>query len=136
MTDEAMIIVPVVGIIAVVVIMGLAIRKSRKPLSVEIGKKAEYQVVCGARIDSINTTYPFIRVSLYDTFMVVSGLRSFVLYYSEIQDARISSGLMGLRKGVEIVHTNVNVPAQILLLSSVNNELLNSIKGKIRPEGR
>jgi len=75
------------GVIASLgVLIGLIViyQKSLQKDENEKNREAIYTETTGARIDDLNLTLPFVRVSLYSDFFVISYYHKIIFRYSEI----------------------------------------------------
>ncbi len=75
--------VPVLFII-IASILGSIYYRSTKKASIEIGKKPLYTERCAGKVGKLYYKGPFIRVAIYDTFMVVSYLKQLVIHFDNI----------------------------------------------------
>jgi len=70
----------------------------------------------GARIDLLNLTYPFVRLSVYKDFFVISYSKKLVFMKEEVLEFKIISG--GLSSGVQIIHNKNTIPKKIIIWTS------------------
>ena len=96
------------------------IRNSRRLASEEVGLTPILSEICGGRIGHIKYTTPFVRVTLYQSLLVVAARRTVVLQAGQIdrivfeRDRR--SAAFG--KTVNIHHSSSAVRSPICLYSS------------------
>jgi hypothetical protein len=78
---------PLIVIGFIIFIMGLfalIIWNSGRRHPMEKNKLADYQERCGGRFGVLNMTYPFVRVSFYDTFFVIGHFKKILIRYTHI----------------------------------------------------
>ncbi len=68
----------------VIVILGYILISSRRQSGSESNLTPIHKEICGARIGAWNYTIPFVRLSVYDDFLVVSYSKKIVLKFNEI----------------------------------------------------
>lgn len=75
-----------------------------------------YTEVCAARIGPRNWSIPFVRLTLYPAFVVVSYARKIILPYDTIDKIAIERYILG--RGVRIYHHQLNTPERLIIWSS------------------
>ena len=88
-------------------------RGLRDPL--EAGLEPLHQEVCGGAFGRIRRSAPFVRVALYDDFVVIAYSRRIVLHYGEIEHVHLD----GTRapRAVRLVHHRNDLPEEIAIWS-------------------
>jgi hypothetical protein len=117
--------IPLVGFfvilgVAAVVFEIFTIRRDRKA-DVEKDQTPLHTEICGARIDLQNWSTPFVRLTLYSTFAVISYARKVVLPYEVVDDVTTFGSFLG--DGVRIHHHQPNTPERLIIWSSDTNGL-------------
>ncbi|MEZ4869592.1 MAG: hypothetical protein R3C14_50170 [Caldilineaceae bacterium] len=99
-------------------------------LSAEQGKTPIFTQTSGGRVGWLNYRGPFIRLSLYEEFLVIRCWQSIVLRYDEIDRVELPKwfGLIG--DGVRIVHHG-QAPIRIHLGSGDATRLKNLIEARL-----
>lgn len=95
----------------------------------EKGLTPIYQEVGGGRFDGVNYTLPFVRISIYDRFLVVSYSRKILLNWNDIKEATLEKHLIST--GIRILHNRSDIPKLIILWSKKPEKLLESIQSKL-----
>lgn len=104
-----------------VVIILVSIRKNDK----EKGLTPIYSERCGGQFGFVNATFPFVRLSLYSDFLVVSCYGKIIIEYARIRELR-DIGFLGT--GLEIVTTNQNKYGQTTIATFNRSIIKNIIK--------
>lgn len=99
----------------------LSIRKSER----EKGLTPLYSERCGGRFGFVQATFPFVRLSLYDDFLVLSCYGKIIIEYARIRELR-DVGLLG--SGLEIVTTNPGKYGQPIIGTMNKSEIKRIIK--------
>jgi len=95
-----------------VIFLSLLIKRSLK-MAVEKGLTPIFTTKCGGQIGSLGYSPPFIRLALYDDFIVISGFRKIQLKYEDINRLVLKS--LYWYKGFEIWHANSSLPPDLSL---------------------
>ena len=90
-------------------------RRDRKA-EIEAGETPLHDEICGARIDLKNWTMPFVRLTLYPKFAVISYAQKIVLPYGAIDSVAIEKVIAG--RGVRIRHHHPGVPERLIIWST------------------
>lgn len=88
---------------------------------IEIERDAEHHYTercAGLAGNGVRYKGPFVRLSIYREFLVLSHLQTYVLPFDRIDSVEVESGLVG--KGLRIVHSKAGVGA--VRLSVANPE--------------
>lgn len=99
-------------------------------LSEEKGLTPVYQEVGGGRFDGVNYTLPFVRISIYDRFLVISYSRKILLTWNDISEVTLEEHLIST--GIRILHNRSDIPKLIILWSKKPERLLESIQSKLQ----
>jgi len=94
----------------------------------EKGANHIYTSRCGGEFGLIKLSVPFIRLSLYDDFLVISHWTRTVLEYKHIRSLE-KYGLFG--DGILIMTTNIEKYGQPIIWSYNHKKLLEFLKKKI-----
>ncbi len=116
--------------IIVLIVFFYFIKKRDVLLDIEKSKIASYQEICGGRFNGFNLTWPFVRVSIYDSFIVISYVKKIVLTYEEIDS--IFSKRYFISHGIHIQHHKKGVPKNIIIGSTDRDKVLNIINPKLK----
>ncbi len=113
------------------VIIGLTVIyiKSLQLSKDEENQEAIHTETTGMRLNDINLTLPFVRVSLYSDFFVISYYDKIVFRYSEI--SKIAIEQVGLSKGIRIYHYKYGVPEKLIIWSTDNEYLFTKIQDQM-----
>ena len=87
-----------------------------------------YSERCGGRFGLINFTVPFVRLALYEDFMVISCWTRRTIEYKNIRRLQ-GRGLLDI--GIEIVTININKYGQPIIWSFNQRQIMNIINEKI-----
>lgn len=118
---------PIIIILLVIIIMILVYFKARKPLEIEIGKTPVFSETCGAWIGNRNSTFPFVRIALYQDFAVITNLsKHIVLDYKDIMD--VTEYIKYLKHGVKIAHNRKDLHERIVIWSFNQYNLIKVLK--------
>jgi hypothetical protein len=84
--------------------------------ALEEGREPLYQEVCGGAFGEVRRSAPFVRVALYDDFLVIGYSRRIVLRYAEIAHVHLD----GTRcpRAVRLHHHRHDLPEEIALWST------------------
>ncbi len=122
------------GIIILVFIFIL--RQKKRPHPLESGRSPLYEDnSCGGLIGAVRSTMPFVRVSVYEDFLVVGSARgSILLRYDEISGVAVER--VYFTKGVVIRHRRADAPERIVIWSSNRDDLLKHIESAMGKPSR
>lgn len=76
---------------------------SGKKTDKEKGLTPIYTERCGGRFGFVQATFPFVRISLYENFLVIRSYGKLTIEYARIKELR-DVGFLGM--GLEIITTN------------------------------
>ncbi|MGZ4033557.1 MAG: hypothetical protein ACXVPU_00570 [Bacteroidia bacterium] len=79
-----------------------------------------YSVQCGGSFGFVRASFPFVRLSLYSDFLVISSYGKIIIDYSRIRELR-DVGLFG--SGLEIVTTNPDKYGQPIISTFNRSEI-------------
>jgi len=84
--------------------------------ALEDGRQPLHQEVCGGAFGKTRRSSPFVRVALYDEFLVIGYSRRLVLRYEEIEHVHLD----GTRwpRAVRLQHRRQDLPAEIAIWST------------------
>jgi hypothetical protein len=97
----------------------------------EDGASPLHNEICGARIDLKNWSIPFVRLTLYPTFALLSYAKKIILPYDTIDSVTIERGIIG--RGVRIRHHQLNAPERLIIWSSDVDRLRKKLSNLIGP---
>lgn len=69
-----MVFIPIVFVVILIVLLVVAVRSPKSRIEKEAGLTPKFEEICGGRIDMMNYTYPLVRHSIYDDFIVIKCL--------------------------------------------------------------
>jgi len=125
-------VIPLIMLPLVFVLLILAVIYVRTPLDIEKSKQPIYSEICGGFIGFSNSTYPFVKISMYDEFLVIKKLfNTVVLNYSDITDVSIGQLTM-IRHGVKITHNRSDIPERIFIWSFNQNILFEKLQNILK----
>lgn len=89
--------------------MVIAYQKSKKPTREEIGIPCVYTEQVGARFDKTYLSIPFVRVTAYTHFSVISSWRyKIILKKGDVESIELKKGLIS--EGLQINHRLMGIP--------------------------
>lgn len=97
------------------------IEKNLKPIHVEY---------CGGRFGWTNLTFPFVRLAIYNDFIVISYVNKIHLLLSEINRLEVKRHLFS--KGLHIYHTRRDAPQDIIIWSTNCDGIKKLIESRIQ----
>ncbi len=98
--DSGLLTLAVVAVAAAHVVGGNYAARRRAPI--ERSRVPDYEQMCAGRVGwFMGANYPAIRLSLYDTFMVVGFFRPMVVPYKDIVRTEIQRDLLSRRLVIE-----------------------------------
>ena len=119
---------------AIAAVFAISIRNSRRRAPEEFGLTPVLSETCGGRVGRIRYTTPFVRVTLYETLLVVAAIRPIVLYGTDIErivfERDRHSAAFG--KTVNIHHRSDAVRSPICLYSSSGARLAERLSSILR----
>jgi hypothetical protein len=77
---------------------------ARQRLAVERGLRPLFQQTSGGQVGWISYRGPFIRLTLYEEFLVIRCWQAIVLRYDQIERVEVTKWLGLITEGVRIVH--------------------------------
>jgi len=94
----------------------------------ELGREPVHQEVCGGAFGKTQRSSPFVRVALYDEFLVIGYSRRLVLRYEEIEHVHLD----GTRwpRAVRLQHHRQDLPAEIAIWSTDCRALEEAIRAQ------
>ena len=107
----------------------LFIRKGKRHPR-ETGRSARFETSCAGIIGWVTYRGPFIRLSVYDDFLVVACSAPYLLEFSEIE--RVEAVRFGFVKGFRIHHHNLRYPERIEVWPRDRETLASILADKIR----
>lgn len=93
----------------------LADRRDRKA-EIEEDAAPLHNQICGARMGRKNGSMPFVRLTLYPTFALLSYAKNIVLPYEAIESVTVERGIVG--RGVRIRHHESRAPERLTIWST------------------
>jgi hypothetical protein len=123
-----------VGGLIVFIVIGFfvfTILLSNKRHEIEVGKAPFYIERCGAQFGILTVTYPFVRISLYDEFMVISCFSRKIIEYDKIRRIEEESGI--LAREIELVTISREIYGRPTIWTLNNERLGNLIREKAAP---
>lgn len=124
----------IIGGLVVFIVVGfftLTILLSNKRHEIEVGKIPFYSERCGSQFGILTVTYPFVRISLYDEFMVISCFSRKLIEYDKIRRIEEESGVFA--REIELVTTNREIYGRPIIWTLNNERLGNLIREKATP---
>ena len=114
--DQTILIKAVVPALGFTVGIGFVLRAwfgSVRRADVEQTSECLLEARCGGRFDGWNYSFPFVRLAVYDKFLVIASSRTYLLDYSEIEKVETVSGLFS--KGLQVHHKRNDLPTKVIL---------------------
>jgi len=81
----------------------------------EDGREPLYQEVCGGAFGKAQRSSPFVRVALYDEFLVIGYSRRLILRYQEIESVSVHGARSP--RAVRLHHRRRDLPAEVAIWS-------------------
>ncbi len=123
---------PLIMFPIIIIVFVLVNRFVRQPLGIEEGKTPIHSEICGAYVANSNSTYPFVRVALYDEFIVIKKLfNTTVLNYKDIADASLSRFSIA-KSGIKITHKRSDIHERVIIWTFNPDTLLNKLHEKLK----
>lgn len=119
---------PFLGLIILIIIFGLLYKKRNQLLDMEQGLTPIHKENCGGKFNYSNFSSPFVRLALYNDFMVIAYFKQILLNYHEIEKVEYKNQLG--QKYLRIYHTKIDAPKKILLISKNAKQILTIINSK------
>lgn len=104
--------------------------KKGRLLDIEKGQNALFSETCSGVIGWLSFRGPFIRLSLYEDFLVIAYYKSIVLNYDQLKG--VSEKRWGLVKYIHIEHVRPDCPRKIMLYSTNRKKVIELLKSKIQ----
>lgn len=98
-------------------------------LDEEKGVHTIYTERCGGCFDGFNFTIPFVRLSIYNDFIVISYSDKILLKFKEIDEVKVKRRF--IMAGVHIYHHKNGIPKDIILWSFNPNKIKKIIDSKL-----
>lgn len=98
----------------------------------ENGLTPVHTEVGGGRFDGINYTWPFVRIAIYDQFMVISYSHKILLRQKDITNVELEKHILSM--GVRISHNRSEIPSLVILWSTNAQVLLEMIKQMLQKQ--
>jgi hypothetical protein len=114
-----------IGLLFLAILIFLSIHKDYK----EKGLTAIYSERCGGRFGALSATFPFVRLTLYQDFLVISSLTKTIIEYERIK--RFEQGsIFGF--GIQIVTTNTDKYGQPIIWTFNKKKVLSILNDRIK----
>src|SRR6266566_5183056 len=95
-----------IGQVAVFSIVGCAfyaiVKRRNERFTEEMGLSPTHEEIGGGRFNGTNFTHPFVRTSIYQTFLVISSGHKYVIRYEAIE--RVVLKRYVFSRGVRLFH--------------------------------
>jgi hypothetical protein len=127
------ILIPIL-IIAVLGIFLLLIISSQWKLEIEKDKKLLYSSTAGGWIGGISYRGPFISLRMYDEFIIIVCVRTYVLKYDEIVSVEIKRWMGLIPDRIQIKHRNPSIPKDIVIGTYSPSRAREIIDARLRTE--
>lgn len=115
----------------IVLIIFFYIIKKRNSLSeIEKHNNPIYTEICGGRFNFSNYTIPFVKLSIYDKFIVISYTKKIILQFEKIDKIYIKKALFS--KGLHIEHHKSGIPKKIIIWVRNDNKILEIVNSKLK----
>jgi hypothetical protein len=114
-----------IGLLFVAVIIILSIRKDIR----EKGLTEIYSERCGGRFGAFSATFPFVRLTMYSDFLVISCLTKTIIEYERIKSCEAGS-IFGF--GIQIITTNNDKYGQPIIWTFNKKKVLSILNDRIK----
>lgn len=115
---------------AILCLFGYFIKKRNTILEPERNLKPIYTENCGARFGGLNLTIPFVRLAIYDDFLVLSCLKPVLMKFDEIDRVELKRQLFF--KGIFLRHHNKEIPSKVVIWSRNGEKARSIIESRLR----
>jgi len=119
------ILMPIIILPSVIIILGRLFLLSKKRLPEELGLTPLHTEACSGIIGMLSMRGPFIRVSIYREFLVISWSKKLLLRWSDIEDIRTRQ--WWLNCVIDIVVRPPTWNKKIVLISMNRAKLLSTL---------
>jgi len=100
---------------AAVVALVYRVRQRGVRDALEDGREPLYQEVCGGAFGKVRRSSPFVRIALYDEFLVIGYSRRLILRYDEIESLSVDGARSP--RAVRLHHDRHDLPAEVAIWS-------------------
>ncbi len=129
MEQEYFFLLPILVLVAVIAIFGWLFKRKDRLHAAEAGKRPAFTESCAGVISWVTFKGPFIRVAVYDSFIVVSCDRQYYLPFSQIM--RIEPCSFLFTKGYRIHHNIAEYPKRIEVWLTGRDRFEAALVGKV-----
>jgi hypothetical protein len=105
-----------VAVAAVGITFDICINARDRKAAVEDGVSPLHNEICGARIGLTNWSMPFVRLTLYPMFALLSYAKKVILPYDTIDSVTVERGILG--RGIRIRHHQPDAPERLIVWSA------------------
>jgi hypothetical protein len=120
---------PLLGPVTLILIFGFLYKKRNTLLDMERGLMPIYKESCGGKFNISNFSSPFVRLAMYNDFMVISYWKQLLLNYQEIEKVEYKN--QWGQKYLQIFHRKADAPKKILLVSKNAEQIAQIINSKL-----
>ena len=120
---------PFLAPVIIILVFALSFKKRNALLDRERGLTPIHTETCGGKFNYVNFSWPFVRLALYNDFMVISYWQQLLLNYHEIEKVEYKQPLG--QKYLQIFHKKTDTPKKILIITKNAEQIANIINSKI-----
>ncbi|MBU0597184.1 hypothetical protein KJ641_02575 [Patescibacteria group bacterium] len=117
------------GPLILILVFGLFYKIRNNRLPEEAGMTPIHQEFCGGNFNYTNLSRPFVRLTIYNDFLVISYFKQILLNYHEIEKVELKNKVG--KKGLKIYHNKIGVPKNITLWSPNIEKIFSLIQPKL-----
>lgn len=125
--------VPYIGFLTpliLIIVFGYIINKRNLKLEIENKLTAVYSENCGGRFNGYNLSVPFVRLTIYTDFIIISYTKKVVLKYNDIVKIEIKKHFIS--KGIHIYHKRNDIPKNIIIWTANSKKIKEIIESKLK----
>jgi hypothetical protein len=126
MPDLFFAIAGMVAVAAVIISFVVVLNRSSRLLPEEVGRRALFTERAGGRFGDVNFTVPFVRVAVYDTFLVLAAYKTILLRAEDLVSFGMERHLFS--HGVRIIHRKADCPDPLIVWSLSPHRLLPALR--------
>ncbi|MFA4830836.1 MAG: hypothetical protein WC862_01010 [Patescibacteria group bacterium] len=113
----------------IIIVFVLLFKKRNQLLDLERGMVPIHKENCGGKFNYTNFSRPFVRLALYNDFMIISYFKQILLNYHEIEKVEYKN--QWGQKYIQIFHRKADAPKKILLITKNAEQISQIINQKL-----
>lgn len=109
--------------------LGYIFLRSRKLTQQEKVENLIYRETCGAKVNNLNLTWPFVRLAIYNDFIMISYFKKILLNINDIIEIKKVRNIIS--EGLQLIHNSKDLPKSITIWSLNPNEVYKVLNKRI-----